>query len=141
MGPSIVNCILDGLEKIVGKTLQFNNNFKSWLFLKNLKVVDKYARNLIKNFRISAKFLFVRVGSEILVLGEGTQAVSNLLFKTLVIKLKEKGLIFKDVAKPIFELKSDAYFDYLGFRFFFGGFKKKKLILSRLHFKNYKNSL
>lgn len=141
MGPSIVNCVLDGLERVVAEVLQFNKDFKSWLLCKNLKVVDKYAISLTKNFRIPERFLFVRAGSEILVLGEGTRVVFNVLFEALVIQLKEKGLILKDMGKPIFEFKSIAFFDYLGFRFFCRGSKKEKLTLGRLLFKNYKNSL
>lgn len=61
--------------------------------------------------------------------------------KVLIKKLKEKGLILNDISKPILEFKSDAYFDYLGFRFFCRGSKREKLILGRFLFKNYKNSL
>lgn len=141
MGPSIVNCILDGLEKVVDEMLQSNKNFKSWLLSKKLKVGSKYAIKSTKNFRVPARFLFVRVGSDILILSEGTLVVFNALLKSLIKKLKEKGLVLKDISKPILEFKSDAYFDYLGFRFFCKGSKKEKLILSRLLFKNYKNSL
>jgi hypothetical protein len=81
------------------------------------------------------------VGGEILILGEGTQVIFNDLFKILVTKLKEKGLILKDIGKPVFEFNCDAHFDYLGFRFFCRGSKKEKLTLGRLFFKNYKNSL
>lgn len=97
--------------------------------------------NSTKNVRIPAKFIFVRVGTEILILSEGTSVVSNVLLKALIKKLKEKGLFLKDIVKPIFEFNSDAYFDYLGFRFFCRAPKKEKLILGRLLFKNYKNSL
>ena len=97
--------------------------------------------NSTKNVRIPAKFIFVRVGTEILILSEGTSVVSNVLLKALIKKLKEKGLFLKDIVKPIFEFNSDAYFDYLGFRFFCRAPKKEKLILGRLLIKNYKHLL
>lgn len=74
-------------------------------------------------------------------LGEGRLAVFTVLFKALIKNLKEKGLILKDIGKPILEFKNDAYFDYLGFRFLCRGPKKEKLTLGRLLFKNYKHSL
>jgi hypothetical protein len=91
--------------------------------------VGKYAISLTKNDRIPEKFFLIRVGSELLVLGEGTQAVFNVLFDALVIQLKKKGLVLKDMSKPILEFKGAAFFDYLGFRFSCGGFKKEKLAL------------
>ena len=81
------------------------------------------------------------MASEILILGEGKLVVFNVLLKLLIKKLKEKGLILKDISKPIIEFKSGAYFDYVGFRFFCQSCKKKKLILGRLFIKNYKHSL
>lgn len=141
MGPSIVNCVLDGLEKVIDEVLQFNKDFKSWLLCKNVKFVEKDAINLTQNFRIPARFLFVRVAGEILILGEGTLVIFNVLLKVLIKKLKEKGLVLKDIGKPILEFKSEAYFDYLGFRFFCKSSKKEKLILGRFLIKNYKHLL
>ena len=74
-------------------------------------------------------------------MGEGTLVIFNVLLKVLIKKLKEKGLTLKDMGKPILEFKSEAYFDYLGFRFFCKGSKKEKLILGRLLIKNYKHLL
>jgi hypothetical protein len=141
ISPSIVNCVLDGLEKVVIGVLQFNRYFKSWLLSKQLKFVKKSIIHLIKNFRMSTRFLFLRFASNILILGEGTLAAFNVVLKVLAKKLKERGLMLKDTDKPILEFKSKVYFDYLGFRFFCKGFKKEKFIFGRLGFKNYRNSL
>ena len=65
------------------------------------------------------------MASEILILGEGKLVVFNVLLKLLIKKLKEKGLILKDISKPIIEFKSGAYFDYVGFRFFAKVVRKK----------------
>jgi retron-type reverse transcriptase len=141
IGPSIVNCVLDGFEKVAMGLLQFHRYFKSWSFSQQSELAKKSIINLAKNLRMSTRFFFVRFASDILILGEGTLAVFNIVLKVLTQKLKEKGLILQDTDKPIIEFKPKICFDYLGFRFSCKGFKKEKLIFGRLAFKNYRDSL
>lgn len=117
--------------------LKFSRHFKSRLYSKHVKSVDKYSENSLR----SARFTFLRVASDILILGEGKLVVFGDVFEVLTQKLKEKGFILKDIEKPILEFKSETYFDYLGFRFFYKGFKKEKLILGQFALKNRRNLL
>jgi retron-type reverse transcriptase len=135
IGPSIVNCVLDGIEKVLHETLQFDKLSKNLMVLKELKKFDEFRVYSFKNIKVFLRFLFLRVASNILILGQGPWVVFNFLFKVLVTKLKEKGLVLTDTDKPIFEFKSGTFFDYLGFRFFYeSSTNKRKLKLST--FKN-----
>jgi Group II intron, maturase-specific domain len=141
LGPSIVNCVLDGLEKVVNEVLKLSKYFKSWLPRKNEKFVEKYIVNSTKHFKVPARSFFLRVAGDILVLGESNSVAFNAAFQVLAKKLKEKGLSPKDIGKPILEFKPETYFDYLGFRFFCESYHKESLFLGRFTFKNYNNSL
>jgi hypothetical protein len=121
ISPSLVNCVLDGLEKVVNEAMYFKKRSSSLIFF------EKFRAHSLKNIKMFAKVLFLRVGADILILGKGSFITFSFILKIFMNKLKEKGLILKDTDTPILELKFGTYFDYLGFRFFYASWRKLKL--------------
>lgn len=99
MGSSIINCILDGLEKVVEEVLQFKNmHIKKLVSLEKLKTFKGSSKiNPFKSCRMLLKFLFLRVGGHILILGKSVTTVFDSVLSVLQKKLNEKKLVVKNL--------------------------------------------
>lgn len=90
IGSAIVNSVLGDLEK----------NYTYLKYLKKLKMIENYSGKRFIKDKISAYFLFLRVVSDILILGKGTYIKGFWTeFKSFDKTVKKKGLILKQIKR------------------------------------------
>ena len=137
LNPTITNCILNGLEKLIENTFCKKKNKKYSKYHKKLNIIKKYSKNKSKKNKMSTHFIFLRFANNILILGKNTPETFETTLKVLIIQLKKKGLHLKKKNNPIIKFKPNISFDYLKFRFIYTNYKNKKLNNKRFTHDNY----
>lgn len=128
VGPSVANCVLDGLEKIISSVYKPSKAAKYKRSEEDMAVILKYnkgPKKIEKNVPI--RFLYLRFADDILIIGKNHPATLSKVINVLENELKLKGLKIKDKDNSSFWFKPGVSFDYLGFRFIYTNYKGAKL--------------
>ena len=128
IGPSLANCVLDGLEKTIQSVYKPSKAAKYKRSEEDIAVILKYNKDP-KNIEKSApiRFLYLRFADDILIIGKNHPATLSKVMDVLKSELKSKGLEIKDKDNSSFWFKPGISFDYLGFRFIYTNSKSEKL--------------
>ena len=128
VGPSVANCVLDGLEETIRSVYKPSKAAKYKRSEEDIAVILKYNKEP-KKIEKSApiRFLYLRFADDILIIGKNHPATLSKVMNVLEKELNSKGLIIKDKDNSSFWFKPGASFDYLGFRFIYTNSKSKKL--------------
>lgn len=140
LGPSIANCVLDGLEAVIQSTYKPSKGAKYRRSDKDNDVILKYSSNPnAETERRPIRFLYLRFADNILIIGKNHPDTLDKVMSTLVKELKYRGLEIKERENSSFWFKPGTFFEYLGFRFIFAGSKSKKLNKGKYTANNYMN--
>ena len=128
VGPSLANCVLDGLEETISSVYKPSKVAKYKRFEEDMAVILKYNKDH-KKIEKSApiRFLYLRFADDILIIGKNHPATLSKVMDVLENELKSKGLTIKDKDNSSFWFKPGVSFDYLGFRFIYTNSKSEKL--------------
>ena len=128
MGSSVVNCVMDGLEKIIRSTYKPFKADKYKRSKESIAIILKYNKDIKKiKKNVPIRFLYLRFADNILIIGKTQTITLPKVMNVLEKELKSKGLTIKNKDNFHFWFKPGACFDYLGFRFIYPNFKEKKL--------------
>ena len=120
IGPSVANCVLDGLEETIRSVYKRSEE--------NIAVILKYSKDSHKIEKSSpVLFLYLRFTDDILIIGKNHPTTLFKVMNVLRRELKSKGLEIKNKDNSNFWFKPGTSFDYLGFRFIYTNSKSKKL--------------
>lgn len=128
IGPSLANCVLDGLEETIRSVYKPSKATKHRRSEEEMSVILKYKKDpkkVEKNTPI--RFLYLRFADDILIIGKNYPDNLSKMMDVLVKELKSKGLKIKNRDSLSFWFKPGVSFDYLGFRFIYASSKSKKL--------------
>lgn len=128
VGPSVANCVLDGLEKIISSVYKPSKAAKYKRSEEDMAVILKYNKDpkkIEKNAPI--RFLYLRFAGDILIIGKNHPVTLSKVMDVLKSELKSKGLEIKNKNNSSFWFKPGVSFDYLGFRFIHTNSKSEKL--------------
>jgi Mor family transcriptional regulator len=128
VGPSVANCVLDGLEETIRSVYKPSKAAKYKRSEEDMAVILKYKKDSKKIEKTAPiRFLYLRFADDILILGKNHPATLSKVMDVLENELKSKGLEIKDKDNSSFWFKPGVSFDYLGFRFIYTNSKSEKL--------------
>jgi hypothetical protein len=129
IGPSLANCVLDGLEEIIKSVYKPSKAAKYKRSEEDIAVILKYNNKDPKKIEKSVpiRFLYLRYADDILIIGKNHPDRLSKVMSILEKELKSKGLEIKDKDNSSFWFKPGTTFDYLGFRFIHTNSKSEKL--------------
>jgi retron-type reverse transcriptase len=128
VGPSVANCVLDGLEETIRSVYKPSKAAKYKRSEENIAVILKYKKDSKKIEKTAPiRFLYIRFADDILIIGKNYPATLSKVLDVLENELKSKGLEIKDKDNSSFWFKPGVSFDYLGFRFIYTNSKSEKL--------------
>ena len=128
IGPSVANCVLDGLEETIRSVYKPSKAAKYRRSEEDMCAILKYKKDpkkIEKNTPI--RFLYLRFADDILIIGKTHPDNLSKVMDVLVKELKSKGLEIKNRDNSSFWFKPGVSFDYLGFRFIYASSKSEKL--------------
>ena len=128
VGPSVANCVLDGLEETIKSVYKPSKAAKYKRSEEDTAVILKYKKDPKKIEKsVPIRFLYLRFADDILIIGKNNPATLSKVMDVLKKELKSKGLKIKDKDNSSFWFKPGVSFDYLGFRFIYTNSKSEKL--------------
>lgn len=127
LGPSVVNCVLDGLEETIRSVYKPSRAATYKRSKEDMAVLLKYNKTYRKiENKAQIRFLYLRFFDDILIIGKNHQVTLSKVMDVLEKELKSKGLRIKDNDNRSFWFNPGVSFDYLGFRFIYANSKSKK---------------
>jgi hypothetical protein len=128
IGPSVANCVLDGLEETIRSVYKPSKEAKYKRSEEDMAVILKYKKDPKKIEKsVPIRFLYLRFADDILIIGKKHPATLSKVMDVLEKELKSRGLKIKDKDNSSFWFKPGVSFDYLGFRFIYTNSKSEKL--------------
>jgi Mor family transcriptional regulator len=128
VGPSVANCVLDGLEQTIRSVYKPSKAAKYKKSKEDMAVILKYNKDPKKIEKsVPIRFFYLRFADDILIIGKNHQVTLSKVMDVLEKELKSKGLKIKDKDNSSFCFKPGVSFDYLGFRFIYTNSKSEKL--------------
>jgi len=128
IGPSVANCVLDGLEETIRLVYKPSKGAKYKISEEDMAVILKYNKDSKKIEKIAPiRFFYLRFADDILIIGKNHPATLSKVMGVLENELKSRGLDIKDKDNSSFWFKPGVSFNYLGFRFMYTNSKSEKL--------------
>ena len=128
IGPSVANCVLDGLEKIIQSVYKPSKAAEYKRSEEDLAVIRKYKKDQKKiEKNVPIRFLYLRYADDILIIGKNHPDRLSKVTDVLEKELKTRGLEIKNKDNSSFWFKPGTSFEYLGFRFIYTNSKSEKL--------------
>lgn len=128
VGPSLANCVLDGLETIIKSVYKPSEAAKYRRSEEDIAIFLKYKKDQTKiEKNVPIRFLYLRFADNILIIGKNHPDTLSKVTDVLVNELRSKGFKIKNKKNSNFLFKPGVSFDYLGFRFLYTNSKSEKL--------------
>jgi len=97
VGPSVANCVLDGLEETIRSVYKPSKAAKYKRSEEDMAVILKYKKDPKKIEKsVPIRFLYLRFADDILIIGKNHPATLSKVMDVLEKELKSKGLKIKD---------------------------------------------